>query len=149
MHTCVYAHTHTHTQSLLTPNFVLSPNFRGGAEVNTSTIKAFFEQNRSIILWVSRIQILISLLNSASSPLRREREMEKNGKSQYSKKECFTKRERHFLRGLWFTQIKQMVSTAVEAGGRALSPRLKKYRCPREAMELSPACPASSRTPPR
>ena len=88
--THTHTHTHTHTQSLLTPNFVLSPNFREGAEVNTSTIKAFFEQNRSIILWVSRIQILISLLNSASSPLRREREIEKNGKSQYSKKECFT-----------------------------------------------------------
>ena len=75
LHTRMY--THTHTQSLLTPNFALSPNFREGAEVNTSTIKAFFEQNRSIILWVSRVQILISLLNSASSPLRRERNGEK------------------------------------------------------------------------
>ena len=154
LHTHMYTHTHTHTKSLLTPNFALSPNFREGAEVNTSTIKAFFEQNRSIILWVSRVQILISL-NSASSPLRRER----NGKK--LQEPVFRNRtfhlfenwctgqpphttERHFLSGLWFSQIKPMVSTAVEAGGGARCPHLKKRRCLRKTMELLPACLSSS-----
>ena len=91
LHTHMYTHTHTHThtKSLLTPNFALSPNFREGAEVNTSTIKAFFEQNRSIILWVSRVQISFLFLTQLLL-LWGEREMEKNCKRQYSETELFT-----------------------------------------------------------
>lgn len=78
-HTCVFSLSLPATS--LAPNFALSPKFwyspSQRAEVNKSTIKAFFEQNRSIILWVSRFQILISVLNSASSPLERGRDGEK------------------------------------------------------------------------
>ena len=145
MHTCAFSLSLSPCSQFCFVPKILILSFTEGAEVNKSTIKAFLEQNRSIILWVSRFQILISVLNSAFSPLERRRNGEK-WKQMILPTRTWTSfcvliawANRHVLSGLWYIWVKLRSAQRWRLVAVHFLP-LEKVPYLKNGTELFPAC---------